>query len=54
MIGKFKELSLNVKLFIALAIILIIGIVLRWNYIKHEAARSFDFFKRNNDTVTVK
>lgn len=53
MIKKFKQLSLNIRLLIALIIILIIGIILRWDYIKHEAARSFNFFKHDNDTVKV-
>ncbi|MDR1584023.1 MAG: hypothetical protein LBS55_12355 [Prevotellaceae bacterium] len=53
MIKKFKELSLNLKLFILLAIMLVTGIILRWDYIKYEAARSFRFFKHDNDTVTV-
>jgi hypothetical protein len=53
MIEKFKQLSLNVKLFILLAIILIIGIILRWDYIKYEASRSFNFFSNDRDTITV-
>jgi hypothetical protein len=53
MIEKFKRLSLTIKLFVALVIILIIGIILRWNYIKHEAARSFNFFKYDKDTLEV-
>jgi hypothetical protein len=51
MIRKFYELPFNIRLFIVLAVILIIGIILRWNYIKHEASQSFRFFKRDNDTV---
>jgi hypothetical protein len=38
---------------IVLAIVLIIAILLRWNYIKYEAARSFNFFKHDNDTVKL-
>jgi hypothetical protein len=53
MIEKFKQLSLNIKLLIALVIILIIGIILRWNYIKHEATRSFNFFKHDKDTTEI-
>jgi hypothetical protein len=53
MIEKFKQLSFNLKLFIVMAIILIIGIILRWNYIKHEAARSFSFFSHDKDTIEV-
>jgi hypothetical protein len=53
MIKKFKELSLNIKLFIIIAIILITGIVLRWNHIKYEASRSFNFFSNDKDTITV-
>jgi hypothetical protein len=53
MIKKFKELSLNVRLFIILTILLITGIILRWNYIKYEASRSFNFFSKDKDTVTI-
>ncbi|MDR0726226.1 MAG: hypothetical protein LBF59_09520 [Prevotellaceae bacterium] len=53
MIEKFKQLSLNIKLLIALIIILIIGIILRWNHIKYEATRSFNFFKHDKDTVNI-
>jgi hypothetical protein len=41
------------KLFILLAIILITGIILRWDYIKYEASRSFSFFGHDKDTITV-
>jgi hypothetical protein len=53
MINKFKELPLNVRLFIILAIILITGIILRWDYIRREASRSFNFFSKDKDTVTI-
>ncbi|MDR2286108.1 MAG: hypothetical protein LBE04_01320 [Prevotellaceae bacterium] len=53
MIKKFKQLSLNLKLSIVLAIALIIAILLRWDYIKHEAIRSFNFFKHDSDTVKL-
>jgi hypothetical protein len=53
MIKKFQNLSLNVKVFILLAVILITGIILRWNYIKREAQQSFNFFRHDNDTVNV-
>jgi hypothetical protein len=54
MIKKFKQLSFNMKLFIILAVILITGIILRWNYIRNEAVRSFNFFRHDNDSVTIK
>jgi hypothetical protein len=54
MIKKFKELPLNVRLFIVLAIILITGIILRWDYIRQEASRSFNFFSRDSDTISIK
>ncbi|MDR1887251.1 MAG: hypothetical protein LBQ70_04975 [Prevotellaceae bacterium] len=53
MIKKFKELSFNIKLFILLAVILITGIILRWNHIRHEVSRSFDFFRHDSDTVST-
>ncbi|MDR1593724.1 MAG: hypothetical protein LBS43_04455 [Prevotellaceae bacterium] len=51
MTRKFKQLPLNVKLFIVLAIALIMAIILRWDYIKYEATRSFNFFR--HDTVQL-
>jgi hypothetical protein len=51
MIKRFNQLPLNIKLMIAFAIILIAGIIIRWNYIKREATRSFSFFKHDHDTV---
>jgi hypothetical protein len=53
MIKKIKQLSLNVKLFILLAIALIIAIILRWDYIKYEATRSFNFFGHDDTVKTV-
>jgi hypothetical protein len=53
MIEKFKQLSLKVRVMILLAIILLIGIILRWNYIKHEATRSFNFFSHDKDTIEI-
>jgi hypothetical protein len=53
MIKKFKELSLNIRLFIILAVLLIVGIILRWNHIKYEMSRSFNFFSKDKDTITV-
>jgi hypothetical protein len=51
---KFKDLSLNIKLFILLAVISVIGIILRWDFIKSEAVQSFKFFKKDADTISVK
>lgn len=51
---KFKNLSMNMKLFILLAIISIIGIIVRWDFIKSEASRSFKFFSHDKDTITIK
>ncbi|MDR1055953.1 MAG: hypothetical protein LBL90_09095 [Prevotellaceae bacterium] len=46
---KFKDLSLNIKLFIALIIVLLIGILLRWNTIKKDILRSFNFFSKDTE-----
>jgi chondroitin AC lyase len=46
---------MNMKLFILLAVIAIIGIIVRWEYIKTEASRSFKFFRheKQNEHYTV-
>lgn len=51
---KFKELPLNIKLFIALAIIAIIGIIVRWDTVKSDIARSFNFFSKTEQADTTK
>jgi len=43
---EVKELSPTLKGFLILAIILIIGIVLRWEYIISEAIKGFSFFAK--------
>ena len=53
---KIKDLSQNMKIFIALIIMLVIGIIIRWDTIKKEAGKSFNFFKKTEqvDTVVIK
>lgn len=44
LVSKFKELSPTVQGFVILALLLIIGILIRWNYIIREVSRGFKFF----------
>lgn len=41
---KFKEMSPTAQGLVVLCIILVIGIILRWEYIISEVAKGFDFF----------
>ncbi len=43
-VAKFKEMSPTAQGLIILCIVLIIGIILRWEYISTEIARGFNFF----------
>ena len=42
-VGKFKEMSPTVQGFIIIGILLIIGIIIRWNYIIDQVKGSMDF-----------
>lgn len=42
-VEKFKELSPTVQGFIIIGILLVIGIVIRWNYIIEQVKNSIDF-----------
>lgn len=42
-VEKFKELSPTVQGFIIIGILLIIGIIIRWNYIIEQVKNSIDF-----------
>ncbi len=44
LVKDFEELSPTAKGFIIVGIILIIGIIFRWDYICSEVARGFNFF----------
>lgn len=44
LVAKFKEAGPTVQGFIILALLLIAGILLRWNHIVKEAARGFHYF----------
>ena len=50
LIEKIKGLSFNIKIFIVLIIMLTIGIIIRWDTIKKEAGKSFNFFKKTEQT----
>jgi len=51
---NLKNLSLNNKLYILLIVILLIGIILRWDFIKSEAQKGFGFFRKTErDTINV-
>ena len=49
-----KNLPVNYKIFAVIAIVSILGIILRWEYIKHEATKSFRYFGRENSADTLK
>ncbi|MDR2562954.1 MAG: hypothetical protein LBC98_03325 [Prevotellaceae bacterium] len=52
---SIKEWPLNYKIFAAIAIISILGIILRWPHIKREAAQSFRYFGSDTtDTLKIK
>jgi ABC-type nitrate/sulfonate/bicarbonate transport system permease component len=44
---KFSERSNTEKVFIIIIIIVVIGIILRWGFIKSEVERSFNFFNKD-------
>ena len=48
---KLKDISQNMKIFIALIIMLLIGIILRWDTIKNEVSKSFGFFSKKTEQV---
>ena len=45
---KFSEYSNTAKAFVVIIIVLIIGIILRWGYIKSRVIDSFHFFDNTN------
>lgn len=51
---RFKDLPRNIKLFIALIVVLTIGIILRWNVIKKDVVRGFRFFSTSEQTDSTK
>lgn len=46
---KFSERSTTEKTFIVLIVILAIGVILRWGFIKSEAGRGFRFFSTETE-----
>ncbi len=46
LIADFKEMSPTMQGFIILGILLVIGIILRWDYISSEVMRGFNFFNK--------
>lgn len=44
----FNNLSPTAQGMIILAVVLVIGIILRWDYILEEVTKGFDFFSGNN------
>jgi len=49
---KIKKIPLNIKLFIIVAVILIVGIILRRDYIHSEASKAFNLFsKEKTDSI---
>ncbi len=49
LVPKFKESNPTVKAFIVIGILLIIGIILRWDFIIEEVSKSFDFLNGDSD-----
>jgi predicted negative regulator of RcsB-dependent stress response len=47
-----KDWSVNYKVFAVMAIIAIIGIILRWKYIKQEVLKSFRHFSHKTADTT--
>ena len=50
---KFSKHSNTEKVFIIIIIIVITGIILRWNFIKSEVERGFKFFSKDKTEETV-
>ncbi len=46
LVSEFKKLNSTMKCFILLVIILIIGIILRWDFIIEEANSGFEYFNK--------
>ena len=46
LVVKFKEQNPTIKGFIILIMFLIVGVILRWNYILDEVGRGFKFFNK--------
>ncbi|MDR3227716.1 MAG: hypothetical protein LBT56_08620 [Prevotellaceae bacterium] len=51
---KFSERSNTEKTFAVIIIILIIGVILRWGFIKSEVKRSLKFFDKDKTENVVK
>ncbi len=45
-VDKFKKLTPNVQGFIILIVLLIIGIIIRWDYVIDNIIRGFKFFSK--------
>ena len=50
---KFSERSNTEKTFIVIIIIVIIGIILRWGFIKSEVERGLKFFDKDKTEETI-
>ena len=50
---KFSERSNTEKAFIVLIIIAVIGIILRWGFIKSEVERGLKFFRKDTTEESV-
>lgn len=46
LVAKLKEQNSTMQCFIILIIILIIGVILRWNFIIDEVGKGFNFFNK--------